>query len=649
SHTKPVPGRFDVEATGKKLTLSERDTTAVCNSLEFRSPGRGGVLVGTPDEPVKLTMASGERITVPLVRFYSDTGVVYLDGAGEMQLPESAAASMDLAEADDEQTDEKTRGEVTIDWSEKVIASLGRREVKTETGVEDEDFLRKAVFVGDVNVRQGDTQNMKADELTVKFHEPVSADEDEKVNRIASLYAVGNVNMNDTKKGEYIKSQVLDVQMSGPEEEEMYPCKAVATGDISAMQEGMEITDGEMLTITFARKRDEKTGKFELAVKTATLEGKPAKVKQKDNIIRGRKIFFDQAKESANVAGAGSLLFYSDTDISGNKVDKPRPVDITWDKEMDYLGKEREATITGKVNLKTAGDELNCEKMTVTFAEPEDDVAIRPADGAKPAAFEDFRPQKIEKVTAEENVSLISKSYDKDGFLLQRAQLLSEQVEYDVGTSVLTCSKPGTFSAEDYRPPEEKAPADNRADDLAGNIDRPSQSAFRWSESMTMNQNTRTVLMLGKVRLVHRSGENVVLAEKLNVRPWGKLPAGRKTQLDCEKMKARFAEPIKKDAGEDAASASGPAVGPLEFFDATGDVNLEDGPRQVFCQRILYQRDSDTATIWGSLPGEPKKNAVMYYRDAQRGVLNSWENPQLIWYRKTNRVKGKGVKVRGGR
>ncbi len=681
SYEKPIPKRFDVTATGKKLTLSDGKATAVCRKLEFRSPGRGGMLIGTPDEPVKLKMASGENITVPKIRFNrfnNDTTVVYLDGAGEMHLPENAAASLNLAGADDEQPEKKKGEAVTIRWTEKVEALLGRREVKTETGVENEDFLRWAVFVGKVNVQQGETQSLKTDKLTARFHQPASSDE--KANRMASLYADGNVNMNDTKSGEYIKSQTLDVQMSGPDEEKAYARKVVATGDVSAMQEKREINASESMTITFAPQKDKKTGKIEikpqqldavgdvriidrsekdvvfinaetltsdLSAKTATLKGKgkPATVRQKDNIIRGRKILFDQAKESANVAGAGSLRFYTDTDISGNKSDKPRPMDIAWDDEMDYQGKERTAIITGAVNLKMSGDELKCGKMTVIFTEPEDDVTTRLAAETKPAEFVSFRPQKIKTVTAEKKVRMESQRADKDGFLLQRVRLRSERVIYNVDLGVLQCPQAGTLSAEDYRPPEKKK-AGRQRDDLAGSIDRPSQSAFRWSKSMTMNQTSRTVVMTGKVRMVHRSGGNVVLAKKLNVRPWGKLPEGRNTVLDCEKMNAQFAAPDKTDA----ASASGPAVGALNLFDATGDVNLEDGPRQIFCQRILYQRKpADTAIIWGSLPGEPKKNAIMYYRDVQRGVLNSWKNPQLIWYRATNRVVGKGVEVRGGR
>ncbi len=680
SHEKPVPKRFDVSAIGKTLVLSEGKSQAVCESFQFHSPGRGGILIGTPDEPVKLTMAGGERITVPLVRFDSDTGYVNLDGPGQMYLPRSASAGLSVTRPAEKADGDEERQELTITWKKNVVASLGRRQIETPTGVKNEDFLREAVFIGDVDVRQGETQNMKAEELTVKFHRPVS--DKEPVNRIASLHAVGNVNVNDTQSGEFIKSQVLDVQMSGMEEERTYPRKAVATGDVSARQEKREITAEKMLTITFTTERDEKTGKVrikpmqldaagavkiidrsgnepvlveaetvtsDLSAKTAILEGKQATVRQKDNIIRGDKIFFNQVRESADVAGPGSLRFYSDSDISGNKVEQPRPVDIVWKEKMNYRGKDRTAIVTGEVHLETAGDELDCENMQVVFSPAPVPAAAAPTAESKPAEFASFRPRRIETVVAEKNVRLKSRREDKDGFLLQRVQLRSEHVIYEADRNVLTCPKAGTLSTEDYRPPEKKAPANRRRDNLAGNIDRPSQSAFRWSESMKMDQTIRTVWMSGKVRLVHRSGENVVLAEKLNVRPWGKLPAGRKTQLDCEQMQARFAAPESAPAGKADLAQSGPAVGPLDFFDATGDVNLEDGPRQVFCQRILYQRISDIANIWGSLPGEPVKNAIMYYRDAQRGVLDSWKSPKLIWHRKNNRVEAKDADVRGGR
>ncbi len=683
SYEEPIPKRFDVTVTGKELTLVDDEAVAVCSGLEFRSPGQGGTLIGTTDKPVSLKMASGESIIVPKIRFNrfnSDTTVVYLDGAGEMHLPESAAAALNFSGSDDEQPEKKKREAVTIKWTEKVEAAIGSRKVKTETGVENEDFPRWAVFVGDVDVRQGETQSMKADKLTAKFHPPASADE--KVNRMASLYAAGNVEMNDTKSGEYIKSQKLDVQMSGPEEEKAYARKVVATGDVSAMQAKREIKASKSMTITFAPQKDEKTGKIEikpqqldavgdvkitdrsekdtvvieaetltsnLSAKTATLKGKPATVKQKDNIIRGRKILFDQAKESANVAGAGSLRFDTDTDISGNKFEKPKPMDIAWDDEMDYRGKQRTAIILGAVNIKMSGDKLDCGKVTIVFDEPEDDAATRPVAETKPGEFASFRPQKIKTVIAEKKVRMESQRWDKDGFLLQRMRLRSEHVIYEVDLGVLSCPKAGTFIAEDYRPPEKKK-AGRRRDDLAGSIDRPSQSAFRWSESMKMNQTTQTVWLTGKVRMVHCSGKNMVRIKQLNIRPWGKLPEGRNTVLDCEKMKACFAEPKDKVSVKAGTVPISDRSWVLDLFDATGDVKLEDGPRQVVCQRILYQRNpADTAIIWGSLPGEPKKNAIMYYRDVQRGVLNSWKNPKLIWYRATNRVEGKGVEVRGGR
>ena len=93
-------------------------------------------------------------------------------------------------------------------------------------------------------------------------------------------------------------------------------------------------------------------------------------------------------------------------------------------------------------------------------------------------------------------------------------------------------------------------------------------------------------------------------------------------------------------------------MGELELFDATGvanDVNMIDGPRQVLCRRVLYERERDIAVIWGSLPGEPVKDAVLYHEDKKRGTLNSWKSPKLIWYRKTNRIESRDVRMDGGR
>ena len=227
-----------------------------------------------------------------------------------------------------------------------------------------------------------------------------------------------------------------------------------------------------------------------------------------------------------------------------------------------------------------------------------------------------------------------------------------KQLTYEPRIGQINCSGPGTLSVEDYRPPVSK-PGAGRGDVLElGSMARPSQSAFEWTRSMKMDQKERLVHLTGGVKLAHFSGRQMLLGKQLTIRPYTvALPAGRKTVMVCDTMLAKFAAPDDKDPKK-GDPLGGPRVGELVLFDAAGvehDVNMVDGPRQVLCRRVLYQRQRDIAIIWGSLPGEPVKDAVLYHEDKRRGTLNSWKSPKLIWYRTTNRVESLDVRMDGSR
>lgn len=373
-----------------------------------------------------------------------------------------------------------------------------------------------------------------------------------------------------------------------------------------------------------------------------------AKRQIEPNTIQGDRIILDRKAEMAKVIGPGQLRFYSYTDISGTQSEQPRPVDIGWGKGMEFSGKDQTVDATGKVNLVTAGDTMRCEKMHVSFVPSQQESATRPAARRE---LDQFRAQRVAAVTAEQDVRLESVRKDEKGFLVRRVMLLSpESVHYDVPAETLTCPGAGTLSVEDYRPPRQDGDRAGQADP-GGDVIFPSQSAFSWTESMKMDQKQRTVRMTGTVKMAHRSGDQVVLADKLNVAPWPALPKGRKTMLACDTMLARFAAP-DQNAAPRADALGGPQLGPLEMFDASGaknDVNLVDGPRQVLCRQIEYRGDKDIATIWGSLPGEPLRDAVLYYDNRERHTLSTWKSPKIIWHRSNNRVETKGIEIRGGR
>jgi len=665
------PGQFDVVGRGARIELADGTSRAVCQRFEVRSPEQEGMLAGSKARPVELTMATGERVTAERVRFDRDRGLVNLDGAGSMSLPAGAAVGRE----DDGRTG------LDVAWTRRVELRLGRGESDDDASAPRGDYLRSAVFAGEVRAVQAGAQSLRADELTVDFREPGGPGA--RPNQPEALHAAGGVHLRDERSEDFIRADRLDVEMTRTDAGRTVPREATATGTVSARQETTAV-EAASVTVTFAAERDEKTDRLrvrpkvltasgkvkitddrdpdevvtaeadeltsDLAARTATLRGKLARLTQTDNAVEGEEIFLDQTGELARVRGRGTLHFLARTDISGTRSEQPRPVDVTWAEGMEYRGKKHTATVTGSVRLVTAGDTMQCEKLRVLFRPPGSGAATRPAPLAGDQA-ERFRTQRIAQVIAEKDVRLESVRKDPKGFLLRRVLLKSpKQVTYETQARKLNCFGAGTMAVEDYRPPKKPAAGDGGDVLDTGGIARPSQSAFEWKESMQMDQTDRVVILTGSVKLAHRSGKQVLLSEKLTIRPLRKLPDGRKTMMVCDKMLARFAPPEDADAEE---PLGGPQVGQLVLFDATGtenDVNMVDGPRQVLCRRVVYHGgEKDTAEIWGSLPAEPVRDAVLYYENKSTGALNSWKSPKLIWHRKTNRIEAKGVEARGGR
>ncbi len=702
----PKGNRFDVYAKGKRIELADGDSKGVCKSFEVHSPEQRGELVGTDDQPVVLTLPTGERVTSRLVRFHMVNREARLDGPGTMLLPSGSETA--ITRKPDGPAATATAAEdqqLAISWQQGVELAFGRQEATA--GSKRREYLRTARFIGGVRARQAETQSLKAGELLVKFKEPTGPDD--KLNQAESVHASGGVRLDDTVSGDYIAAETLDVDMVLTAEGKTVPSEARASGTVTARQENTDIA-ADRLGVTFAYGTDPKDPKdtkrrirptelnaaghvkitdhgdpdkvtglrdpdelivatadtlaTDIAARTATLTGKMATVTQKDNIVSGEEIFLDQNGEAAAVTGAGKLRFYSDTDISGNKTKTPRPVNIAWAKGMTFSGKARQATIFGGVKLVTAGDTMECEHLTVDFEPPEQTPepttmpTTRPAGRVK-VESERFRAQRIKQVTARKDVRLESVRKDADGYLQYRVMLKTPKLlTYGPKAKQIDCTGPGTLSVEDYQAPKKKAAAGDRGDVLElGSMARPSQSAFEWSDSMMMNQQDYLVHMTGDVKLAHRSGQKVLLSKRLSIRPFAEaLPPGRMTMLVCDALLAKFAEPegAARPAGVDPVRGplSGPRSVDLILFDAKGvksDVNLTDGPRQVLCRKVVYRKATDTAVIWGSLPHEPVKDAVLYYNDPKTRRITSWRSPKITWHRTTNRVISEKVRLDGGR
>jgi hypothetical protein len=400
-------------------------------------------------------------------------------------------------------------------------------------------------------------------------------------------------------------------------------------------------------------------------------------------------------------------------------------VRVDWTRGMTFQGEKRTASFMGNVVLDGGNDHMTCQEMQMIFSEAEPEKpgkagkaakagpAIRPAEpaavvavatvlpDAKPKApvgpavasrpgarqrlrgmavgMERYSRRRISMISAERDVTLQSRRENESGQLLRRIQLAGEKLIYDAEGGRMTMLGHGTFVAEDYDKPRPRRPVENEM--LAPAIDRPSQTAFEWTQSMQFAQKDRLVVLDGNAKMVHKSAQQIILTDQLNVprQLWGKLPEGRKTVLTCNNMMAQFGQAKEKEkegpttgpsTGPSTSPATrptsrptsrpttrsgadllekGPDLGPLDLFSATGNVNLKDGPRQVIAQRLIYNRLKDLAVIWGYLEGAPSAKASVLLEDPQTGRSQAWSSPKIIWQRQDNKIVTEEVTGTGSR
>jgi len=688
-HT-PDPKRdhYRVTATGEKLLLTDPRATAACGQFVFDYPQREGKLTGRSGRPVRLVLAEGAEVTCPTVRFNPNAGLAVLEGAGRMarRYEEELTQEQCIRLAESAATQPAAEW---VAWSDRVdIAFTEERKERPDGRADTRQFVDRADFHGGVILRQSDEPD-----------------------------------------GDEVRCDRLEVRMKRGQVVSVLPREAVATGHVSARQEGADVT-ADKVTVTFrealpgaeadgnsqiapgiepagvvaegnvrlADRRDPNSPPLtaecdrvesDLVHRVAVLTGKPARVEQGPNRLRGARIRVEQAEQAAAVDGNGVLEFLTDRDLNGARLSEPRPVKVAWTDGMEFFGHRNTAAFRGGVSLDSGMDHMGCDRMELIFSEPVVKAkpaatqpatrpttrpATRPATqpatkpATQPAAgsadppsgkprsrkrpgrgrlavgVERYSSRRISMILADQNVLLRSRRENGKEQILLRVQLSGKKLIYDADLARMTMLGHGTFVAEDYQKPKERRPT--AADGSVEALDRPSQSAFQWHGSMQLSQKDRLAVLDGEVTLVHRSGQQVILTDRLPVprEQWTPLPAGRKTILKCDNLLAKFGPPKEKAAGPATTRPTadllegGPDLGPLDLFIATKDVNLKDGPRQVLAQRLVYDRSSDRAVIWGFLEGKPPADATVYYEDPATGRSQGLNSPKFIWYRHNNKI-----------
>jgi lipopolysaccharide export system protein LptA len=84
--------------------------------------------------------------------------------------------------------------------------------------------------------------------------------------------------------------------------------------------------------------------------------------------ILGPEVNINQTSNKAWVIGGGAMTMESATNFQGEKLDKPVPLTVHWDKSMIFNGESAE--FTGKVTAEQEKSRLACQHMQVNFDKP---------------------------------------------------------------------------------------------------------------------------------------------------------------------------------------------------------------------------------------------------------------------------------------
>jgi len=653
---------YEVAATGANVVLTDPRATVGCREFFFRHPEQSGFLKGTAKAPARLLLAEGADVACRTIRFEPASGRAYLDGPGYMvrRFPDGLPQDQALALMAMERPLAPPAGE-RITWGRNVEIAFATERVRRPDGTaETRQTLREADFHENVLLQQGPDPNddfVRCDRLKVSMAPG---------RRMAAYpkQAVATGNVSARQEGADVRADTITVHFQEARKGAAQVVKALSGGvqPSTVVAEGnVSVTDRREGEEPMVARADRLTSN--LVDRTAVLRGKPARIEQGPNHLTGEEIRLDQADGSAVVDGAGKVGFLTRRDMNGRQLAEPRLLAVVWTKRMSFHGSRRMAAFNGDVALDSGMDQVHCGEMQILFAETPEPArasqpATRPAEerqrrfGGMAVEMERYSRRKISMILADKDITLRSRRENDANQLLRRVQLAGQRLIYDAENARMTMLGRGTFVAEDYNPPRRREPAGESQLGLGGTIDRPSQTAFEWDRSMQFSQASRVVVLDGQVTMVHRSGDKVVLAEMLNVprEQWGELKDGRRTILKCDNMLAKFA-PADKPATQPAGDVleQGPDLGPVEMFSATKDVNLKDGPWQVVAQRLVYDRVRDLAVIWGFTEGAPVASATVYNEDPTTGRSQSWASPKIVWYRQNNRIVTEEVTGAGGR
>ncbi len=398
-----------------------------------------------------------------------------------------------------------------------------------------------------------------------------------------------------------------------------------------------------------------------------------ARARYQDMAIHGHRIEIDMDEQAVDVPGPGKAWMVTRQDFGGRKLSRPSPVKTTWAGRMQLRMARNYGVFSGDVKSRSKGFAVDCDKLTVRFAKAppvrekksvdfldrfailgaltdDDEIMLKPGAVAS-GALERKRPT---YVVAEGGAEALSSTFAAaengaaQGRLLSRVRVAGHQIIADLAREQMSVPCEGTLLIEDYQFRTKTGPARVRAASVESPLmssmrsDGPSQSLVTWRNSMDFFVDRGLVSFDKDVRMVHRSGRQMVLkkeladAMKINADDLGQLSAGRKATLTCGNLLLEFRTGGASDKGPMSRATD------LERLIARHAVHLQEGSKSLMGHYLQYLHGTSEVRLEGNDALEAR--IVDQDEDSQR--LSMWRGPLLIWNRDTNEIEAPQARIR---
>jgi hypothetical protein len=307
----------------------------------------------------------------------------------------------------------------------------------------------------------------------------------------------------------------------------------------------------------------------------------PAKVSQPYGNIRGAYIVFQPETQTAQVAGAGTLMVYLKPDPAKNSdpdQSADLPLWVTWDRGMGFDNAQGLIQFSGNVQARAdrglETTQLSSDQLSMRMSGSSKGDR-RPASSTETLGPLNYSGRVLQNLTAQGNVVFLYENWadQAGGTLKGRVRLMGPLVTLDQQGTQMQLVGPGTLLVEDYRR------------HLAGGVLQPPDASvklaglgatlFTWTDELLWDGLSRRVVLGNNVQMLHRPVDSSV-----------------PVQLDCRQLVAQF----EGQGGLDQWLAGGlrPRV---ESVTADGGVRVLADQRDIRSDRLEYSVSNATVLL----------------------------------------------------